>query len=379
MKPTQKTPTKVDRLSQPGGPKAGAKPAPKGAAGSKLKRPGANAQAKNKGQQPIYKNPIALAAGGLVAVLILGMLAYLLITPSKPEVVENQPPTADEFAIDQPVEPIYPADHFMVSPAPIQTLADQVANKAILQHQGYMMGQGLTLPTGEVLMENSPELLSIKDQIATTVALDLANKTQETVDPSTGRPIVMVLDPGTGNYNPVDSEMAAAALESQALNIANTKIETVLLQRQQTQQYQENVLSGANQPEVMEKKVVVESVLSDEEKRKYLDLIDTQDRENKKLRAELADMQDSMLEQRKQVINVMQKIEDSPNVNKRLTASMLPKSSGLKTMGISGDRVWFEDANGKLITHSIGEVIDGTDLVISGTDEGANIVMVTKK
>lgn len=364
MKPTQKKPTKAQSFAQPKKPDAKAKP-------------GATEQ-KSKAKNFFEKvNPIYLAAGALVAVLVIGLLAYLMIGNPEPEVVENRPPEIDEFAMDEELDPIYPADHYMSSPTPVRALAAQAAQKAIREHPKYILGQGLAVSADDIMYENSPELIALQDEVTTSVALDLAAKTEETQDPNTGKVVLRVLDQTTGRYAPINSEVTAASFEDQAFRAASTVVDSQLAQREMLRA-QNNVLQEST-TEVVEKKVVVESVLSDEEKRRYIDLIDTQERENKKLRAEIADLQQEMLEQRKQVVSVIQKIEDSPTANMRLKASMLPKSTGLKLHSITGDRVWFEDANGKLITHSIGEVIDGTNLMISGTDEGTGIVQVTQR
>lgn len=344
----------------------GARPA--GAGGKLEKTP------KKKFKAP---SPIMLA-GIIFGILFLAFLIFMLWPASTPDtaVVANDiapQEVVEEFPVD--AAPIYPEGYYLASPTPIQELARQATQKALTDHSAYVPGQGLVLANGVTLADNTPELIMLRDGVAANTEQQLQAMTQTQVDPTTGNAVILVIDDATGQMTPLSVSTQASAFEAQAYRIAATNLDAQIVN--QSNGAAQNVVSVVEP--VVEKQIIVESVLDDTEKRKFLDLIDTQERENQRLRDKIANVQEDMLDQRKQVVDVMQRIEDSPVANQRLRATMLPKSTGLTQQGIVADRVWFTDKDGKLTTYRIGEVIEGTELMISGTDEASNIVLVTPK
>ena len=369
MKPTQKKPTKADALGQTNRPPQGKQGSPKGKA-AKTEKP--------TGLVGIIKSidPVMIAAAGLILVLLIGAIFYFVFAGNNVDTVQAQQEVVveDEFGEPEEPEPEYPPDYFLASPTPIQTLANQLSNKALLEHPAYAPGMGFTLQDGTVYPDGSPEFIALRQDLNNRILMDLTSRTQVQTDSQTGKTVVMVRDENTGQMMPLSSETAASAFENQAYRSASLAVDNLIAQKSM-----EARNNAAQEEPVVEKEVVVESVLTDDEKRKYITLIETQERENQKLRDQMAALQKDMLEQRNQVVDVIQRIEDSPSASKRLRASMLPKVTGLQQHTIVGDRVWFKDNEGNLTTHSIGEVIDGTSLMISGTDESSGVVLVTPR
>lgn len=373
MKPTQKKPTKAQALGQSG------RPPQSQTAGNTTKKPASKAAEKPTGLMGIIKSidPVMIAAGGLILVLLLGALFYFVFAGNKTETVQTQQQQTvaeDEFGEPEEPEAMYPPDHFLASQTPLQTLAAQLTEKALAEHPSYSPGMGFSFPDGTVYPEGSPELMALRQDINNRILMDLNSRAQVQADPETSKIIVIARDDATGQMLPLASEMAAANFENQSYRAASLAIDNLIAQKSLEAR---NAVQEV--PVVVEKEVVVESVLSDEEKRKYITLIETQERENKKLRDQMAAVQKDMLQQRNQVIDVIQRIEDSPAASQRLRASMLPKITGLEQHSIVGDRVWFQDKDGNLTTYRIGEVIDGTSLMITGTDEGSGVVLVTPR
>ncbi|MGP5059444.1 hypothetical protein ACTXIV_12170 [Psychrobacter celer] len=370
MKPVRKPTSQPDAAATPrpsARPSArpGARPA--GAGGKLEKTP------KKKFEMP----GVPVLVGIVFGLFVLAFVTYMLWPASTPDtaVVANDiapQETVDEFPVDE--APIYPEGYYLASPTPIQELGRQATQKALTDHGAYVAGQGLVLANGVTLGENTPELIMLRDSVAANTTQQLQSMTQTQVDPTTGNAVILVRDDATGQMTPLSVSTQATAFEAQAYRIAATNLDAEIL-NQGNAAAQTVVVAEP----VVEKQIVVESVLDDTEKRKYLDLIATQERENERLRDKIADVQDEMLEQRKQVIDVMQRIEDSPVASQRLRATMLPKSTGLTQQGIVGDRVWYADQEGRLTTYRIGEVIDGTELRIASTDEATNTVLVTPK
>lgn len=358
MKPTQKKSTKADALARQ----------KKGAASSAKKQTGIVGVIKSI-------DPVMIAAAGLVMVLLLGAIFYFVFAGQPAETVQVQQPVEtveDEFGEPDPVEPVYPPDYYMSSATPIQTLATQSVDQAFVDHPNYTPGVGFTLPDGTVYADNSLEMSALERDVSDRVLMDLNTKSQVQTDSETGATRVLARNDRTGGMEPLDSEVAASTFQNQAYRTASTAIDNIVAQQAAAQ-------AAAQQQAAAEPEPEPQPAITDEEKRKYVSLIETQERENKKLRDEMAAVQKEMLEQREQVIDVIQRIENSPVASQRLRASMLPEMSGLKQHTIVGDRVWFTDNEGNMTTHSIGDVIDGTKLMISGTDEASGVVLVTPR
>ncbi|WP_296208658.1 hypothetical protein [Psychrobacter sp. UBA3480] len=371
MKPVRKPTSQPDAAATPrpsARPSArpGARPA--GAGGKLEKTP------KKKFEMPGAPVLVGVAFGLVVLIFVTYML-WPASTPDTAVVANDIAPqeTVDEFPVD--AAPIYPEGYYLASPTPIQELGRQATQKALTDHSAYVAGQGLVLANGVTLGENTPELIMMRDGVAANTTQQLQSMTQTQVDPTTGNAVILVRDDATGQMTPLSVSTQATAFEAQAYRIAATNLDAEILN--QSNGAAQNVVAVVEP--VVEKQIIVESVLDDTEKRKYLDLIETQERENERLRDKIADVQDDMLDQRKQVIDVMQRIEDSPIASQRLRATMLPKSTGLTQQGIVGDRVWYADQEGRLTTYRIGEVINGTELRIASTDEATNTVLVTPK
>lgn len=374
MKPVRKPTSQADASVAPRPPaRAGARPGarPAGAGGKLEKTP------KKKFQMPAA--PILVGAGfGLLLLIFVVYMLWPAPTPDTTVVVDNTPTqeVVDEFPMD--TAPVYPAGYYLASPTPIQELARQSTQKALTDHVAYVPGQGLVLANGITLGENTPELIMMRDGVVAITTQQLESMTQTQVDPTTGNAVILVRDDMTGQMTPLSVSAQASAFEVQAYKVAATNLDAQILS-QSNGVAQNVVVPQQVVAPVVERQIIVETVLDDSEKRKFLSLIETQERENNRLRDKIATVQEDMLEQRTQVIDVMQRIEDSPVASQRLRATMLPKATGLTQQGIVGDRVWFEDKNGNLTTYRIGEVIEGTELMISGTDEASGIVLVTPK
>lgn len=368
MKPVRKPTSKTD---------ASATPRPSARPGARPTSPNGKLEKTPKKKFKMPPAPALVgAAFGLVILIFVVYMLWPVSTPDTAVVVDNTPTqeVVDEFPVDS--APIYPEGYYLASPTPIQELGRQATQKALTDHGAYLPGQGLVLANGTTLGENTPELIMMRDGVAANTTQQLQSMTQTQVDPTTGNAVILVRDDTTGQMTPLSVSTQATAFEAQAYKIAATNLDAQILNYSNAPA--QNVVAVVEQP-VVEKQIIVESVLDDTEKRKFLDLIETQERENERLRDKIADVQDDMLDQRKQVIDVMQRIEDSPIASERLRATMLPKNTGLIQQGIVGDRVWYADQDGKLSTYRIGEVIKGTELRIVSTDEANNTVLVTPK
>lgn len=379
MKPVRKPASPVEAPT--GTPRPGAGGTPRPGVPRPGGRPGSpTGKLEKKPKEGFKVPPVPILVGAVFGLLFIIFIAYMLWPAPTPDTAvvaaDIQPQNAvDEFPVD--AAPIYPDGYYLASPTPIQELGRQAAQKALADHPSYVLGQGLVLADGTTLLDNSPELIFVRDAVSATTTQQLQAMTETQVDPTTGNAVILVRDEATGQMTPISVSNQATSFEAAAYRMATANLDAQILAG--VGPVGPVVATAITTEPVIEKQIIVENVLDDTEKRKYLSLIETQERENLRLRDKISDVQEDMATQRKQVVDVMQRIEDSPVANQRLRATMLPKSTGLKQQGIVGDRVWFEDKDGNLTTYRIGEVIDGTELVISGTDEASGVVLVTPR
>ena len=123
--------------------------------------------------------------------------------------------------------------------------------------------------------------------------------------------------------------------------------------------------------------VPVQGVITQEEKQGYLDLISKQRMDNRELVRENKELKQKMQEQKQQIVNVLQKVEDNRYASNKLQATMIPQSTGFKVISVLGDRVWLENKNGELFSLTQGEKLPNTELKINDINSSTGVVLVT--
>lgn len=321
---------------------------------------------------------IIYGVGALAALLVIGLIAYMLMTPSAAEkqaAIEKAKKAERVATTPEPakVEPPPYLASLGTNPAgwyfqqqPIDALIDSELQKAVA-NPSISKGGVLTSANGATAAPGSADYNAITSVAKNNTKAALAQKYR--TEPRGAYQQIYHRDPTTNEFVPIVDPNQVVAMEGEIGQMLTTEITNGL-----------NTLQPPKPEPVKEQPKPQVINMTEEQKERYKALIDTQRDWNKKLQSENDELKRTMAQQEKGVSGIIQKLEDSPNANKNLRATMLPKSTGLKVEAVVGNRAWLKNSKtGELYSVEVGSVVPGTQLRVGAIDEGTNLVMVTPK
>lgn len=363
--------------------------------------------AKPAPKKGLFSNPLVIIGVIFGALLLIGLLVALFAMGGdkpEPKKIEDGQTAASAPAAQTnvvastvsitttPTAPVDPTD-FSVSLTPIETLATQSVEAAVSETPQYKQagGTGFSYPNGQMIPLTDPLVITAK-QAATKRVVDVINtngflqqRSVNGVGQSNGQSSWFIKVPkqeGTENmpeYVPVTdpnaSKLLKEGMKGQATSFLTEELDKVAQGANAAGQQ-----TLAQQPvaqAVPVQAVPVQGVITQEEKQGYLDLISKQRMDNRELVRENKELKQKMQEQKQQIINVLQKVEDNRYASNKLQATMIPQSTGFKVISVLGDRVWLEDKNGELFSLTQGEKLPNTELKINDINSSTGVVLVT--
>ena len=344
--------------------------------------------------------PIGLIiAGGIIAfVLILGLiLAFAfggrdapeqaLPMPEQAQEFEEFPPQQDQMAtadtrdyfVAHSVRAGLPADHWAKAADPIGMLTTQAIDSALVKLPEWNPTvSGLNITSTVTYPGDSFEFAQLKSQAATTLGQAIANDVQIHNDPQ-GQPVILersspeAMTAGAPEFDVIKS---ATAYDTIAINaeILATRIwsETIAQARLQ-------LPPPAPDAQALPQQQQVDTGISQAQRAEYNRLLQEADAWQKELIRENQRYKEELAKQQKQMIEVLQKVEDSPVASANMRARMISTATDMKVQAIQGDLIFLEDKQGQVHTYRIGDTLPGTGLVISNADSGTGLVYVTNK
>lgn len=363
--------------------------------------------AKPAPKKGLFSNPLVIIGIIFGALLIIGLLVALFAMGDdkpEPKKIENgqtaaSAPAAQTSVVAStvsittiPATPVDPTD-FSVSLMPIETLATQSVEAAIPDTPQYKQagGAGFSYPNGQMIPLADP-LVTTAKQAATKRVVDLINtngflqqRSVNGVGQSNGQASWFIKVPkqeGTENmpeYVPITdpnaSKLLKEGMKGQATSFLTEELDKVA-QGSNTAGQQPLAQQPIAQA-VPVQAVPVQGIITQEEKQGYLDLISKQRMDNRELVRENKELKQKMQEQKQQIVNVLQKVEDNRYASNKLQATMIPQSTGFKVISVLSDRVWLEDKNGELFSLTQGEKLPNTELKINDINSSTGVVLVT--
>lgn len=363
--------------------------------------------AKPAPKKGLFSNPLVIIGVIFGALLLIGLLVALFAMGGdkpEPKKIEDGQTAASAPAAQTnvvastvsitttPTAPVDPTD-FSVSLTPIETLATQSVEAAVPETPQYKQagGTGFSYPNGQMIPLTDPLVITAK-QAATKRVVDVINtngflqqRSVNGVGQSNGQSSWFIKVPkqeGTENmpeYVPVTdpnaSKLLKEGMKGQATSFLTEELDKVAQGANAAGQQ-----TLAQQPiaqAVPVQAVPVQGVITQEEKQGYLDLISKQRMDNRELVRENKELKQKMQEQKQQIVNVLQKVEDNRYASNKLQATMIPQSTGFKVISVLGDRVWLEYKNGELFSLTQGEKLPNTELKINDINSSTGVVLVT--
>lgn len=363
--------------------------------------------AKPAPKKGLFSNPLVIIGVIFGALLLIGLLVALFAMGGdkpEPKKIEDGQTAASAPAAQTnvvastvsitttPTAPVDPTD-FSVSLTPIETLATQSVEAAVPETPQYKQagGTGFSYPNGQMIPLTDPLVITAK-QAATKRVVDVINtngflqqRSVNGVGQSNGQSSWFIKVPkqeGTENmpeYVPVTdpnaSKLLKEGMKGQATSFLTEELDKVAQGANAAGQQ-----TLAQQPvaqAVPVQAVPVQDVITQEEKQGYLDLISKQRMDNRELVRENKELKQKMQEQKQQIVNVLQKVEDNRYASNKLQATMIPQSTGFKVISVLGDRVWLEYKNGELFSLTQGEKLPNTELKINDINSSTGVVLVT--
>lgn len=281
---------------------------------------------------------------------------------------------AEQQPLVDPLLASIPPDDFIFSPQPVQALASQSTDNLISELPDFVdNGTELLAPDGTYMPINSPYVTQsmaevynmVEGYITTNRLLDLRNA--DGVD-------AWYIRIGQGfedaDYVPLKDPTASAEIRQNMRRYAAAEMRTKLLKAPWLNRQQ--VPQAGQQPFA-----AVDPALTVEERERLLSMVDTQRSNNLDLVRENKNLRNEKNEIKNTVVNLVQRIEDSPKINANLRATMIPKESGWKVTAVVGDRIYLTNSEGVLITLAQGDKLPNSELLISHADENTGLVLVT--
>lgn len=333
-----------------------------------------------------------LLIGSLIALIFL---AWLLISvlggDESPATQPIAQPTAEELrqaeleeaeaalAERQPIAaPItnLPANDFTLAADPVAALATQSVEGLIREMPEYtVVGNDVITPDGRLMPTNDPYILQILDETRNMVAgYVLENRFLDSRFQD-GQEAWYIRN-GEGfndeDYVPITNDVASTNLRDNMRIYAMEQLRPKIAAA--PWQVRQDPVAAVVQAQPQ---VVINPALTEAERDRLLTMIDTQRNNNLELARENQDLREEQQEVKNKVVNLVQRLEDSPAVSAKLRATMIPESSGWKVSAIVGDRIYLINKDNITVTLSQGDKLPDSDLIISHSDESSGIVLVT--
>lgn len=262
-----------------------------------------------------------------------------------------------------------PVDHWLRQPNPINLFSEKKVIEA-LQGTSYWDATNNSLNiNGRNFALNDPFIMQGINTIVTNMQPRLAEVMKTEVN--SGSHFVLIKND--------EEAVKSGKPEYETLTNAETvnKVETFI-----TAIAKENVLQGIGQlvsqvpvqPQVQA--APVDNGISEKQRKQFNDLIRAQEREIEDLRAEVLRMKKDALEKDRQMINLLQRIEDSPKANFNLKARMMAEDLGYKLSAIQGDLIFLKTPQGETRAFRLGDHI-GSGHYISGANAATGVVYVS--
>lgn len=332
-----------------------------------------------------------LLIGSLIAIIFLVWLLMSVLGGDKsPAAQPIAQPTAEELrqaqleeaeaalAERQPDAPIsnLPANDFTFAADPVAALATQSVEGLINEMPEYtVVGNDIMTPDGRLMPTNDPYVLQILDETRNMVAgYVLENRFLDSRFQDGQE--AWYIRSGEGfndeDYVPITDNIASTNLRDNMRIYAMEQLRPKMAAAP-WQVRQDPVAAVVEaQPQV-----VINPALTEAERDRLLTMIDTQRNNNLELARENQDLRKEQQEVKNKVVNLVQRLEDSPAVSAKLRATMIPESSGWKVSAIVGDRIYLINKDNITVTLSQGDKLPDSDLIISHSDESSGIVLVT--
>lgn len=345
--------------------------------------------------QPFYKKKAFLIAMGILSFLLVISVVFMImtaggkeevrqqaVTKPDPEIQKLQEEAAQERAAQaipeiDPAIAALPSDDFVFSETPVFTLADQSVKDIIRDIPSLIDdGQRIIAPDGSFIYKNDPVFLQGLDETRNLIESEIKERRLlEKKTNSVSGETDWYIRSGEGftdeDFVPIESPQEATILRNQLREFAKQTIDNKL--------HQANWQSANPQPQGQQAPVAtVDPALSEAERERLLKMVETQRNNNLELVRQNKELREEMIDIKKKVVDMVQRLEDSPNVNARLRATMIPESTGWKVTAVMGDRVYLINKKTKeTVTLSQGDKIPSSQLIISHADENTGIVLVT--
>ena len=297
--------------------------------------------------------------------------------PTPEQVAEREAAIAAEEAAAVPlVDPAIaalPADDFVFSNDPIPALAMQSTKDIFKDLPEYSdTGAEIITPDGRFLLKNDPvitaagmETYNMVEGYATENKL-IELRAQDGVEG-------WFIRSGEGfedaDYSPIQTPAAADQLRRNMRLFAAEQMRQKLAQAP-FQTRQSPIEQVSNLPPV-------DNSLTLEERERLLSMVETQRSNNLELARKNKELREEQLEVKNKVVDLVQRLEDSPKAGAKLRATMIPPESGWKVSAIVGDRIYLVNKDNMIETVSQGDKLPDSNLIISHSDENTGIVLVT--
>lgn len=371
-------------------------------AGGKPKEPSeapADADASEKPKKGLSVGAIvAIAAVGLV--LVLGLIIALVAggkdepapVNQQPDVAQTeqvqqgdpteqsalpagQPTDTRDYYVAHTVRAGLPADHWAKAADPIGTLTTMAVERAMVKIPEWNAAvSGVNITSGVTYAGNSFEFSQLKSQVSTQLAAAINNDVQIQNDPN-GQPVIL--------ERASPQAVAAGGPEFDVIKTA-TAYDTIATNAEMlaAKIWSDNIAQARMMippPAPEPAPAPVDTGISAAQRAEYNRLLQEADAWQKELVRENKRKDEELAAQQKQMVEVLQKVEDNPTANNNMRARMLSTATNMKVQAIQGDLVFLEDKNGKIHSYRIGDALPNTDLVISSADANTGLVYVTKK
>lgn len=329
---------------------------------------------KEPSKQEKTMNYIIYGAIGFFVLLFIALGIFLLLPADKSSDKAPAKDTAMVASVAEPTTnqpPPYLANFqnnpngWYFHPQPLESLIDESIQKAI-DSSPYNQGGIIVSPNGTQMVPNSPEYFMVVNGIRESQKAKLMQTYP--IEPRGAYQQIYHLDPVAGERVAISDPNDILTIETQTAQDIATQLNNAIISlpapvKEQNQKYEPKIID-----------------MTDDQRQRYMSLIQNLRDWNRNLQAENADLKKQLAQQEKGVTNIIQKLEDSPTANERLRATMLPKSTGLKTEAMVGGRAWVRDTKtGDLYSLEVGSVIPNTQLRVAELKEDTGIVMVTPK
>lgn len=352
-----------------------------------------NLQKTPKDTNPSFLKTYGVYIGAGVGLVLVIFIVWLMLfagsntepkakainQPTPEQIAEREAALAAEQAVVVPkLDPAIaalPADDFVFSTDPVTALAMQSTKDITRDLPEYNdTGVEIVAPDGRYLLKNDPIVTSAGMETYNMVegyALEnrlIELRAQNGVEG-------WFIRSGQGfedaDYVPIQTPEAAEQLRKNMRLYAAEQMR-MKLQQAAWQTRQDPVALATNLPPAP-----VANAITLEERERLLGMIETQRSNNLELSRKNQELREEQIEVKNKVVDLVQRLEDSPKVGARLRATMIPAESGWKVSAVVGDRIYLINKDNMIVTLSQGDKIPDSNLVISHADENTHLVLVT--